>query len=222
VLRLCDLESMRGGRFNRRAGFPSRTRGCHDSRIDREWRSFDSLLESTGAVWNHWSHPIDEQQVTDSHRITAPANLEAVTTRQCRPPCLSFGVATILNRHADYASAVSQETPWGLLIRGLRDGTLGYRLVFRLRRSSPWPWLPARIRIWWAPEKIHRYSARCASLIPRSNSMSARTSLPTSTSPYVSMYLAMSHPAESQPSLEADGCEIAKVFVMRTRINRLF
>jgi len=44
--------------------------------------------------------------------------------------------------NADYARAVPPETGWGILIAGLHDGTLGYRLVGRFRRESPWPWLP--------------------------------------------------------------------------------
>jgi hypothetical protein len=61
-----------------------------------------------------------------------------------------IGSAEDLQRHrpqyyvlnADYARAVPADTSWGQLITGLRDGTLGYRLVFRLRRDPPWPWLP--------------------------------------------------------------------------------
>jgi hypothetical protein len=44
--------------------------------------------------------------------------------------------------NADYARAVPPETGWGILIAGLKDGMLGYRLVGRFRRGSPWPWLP--------------------------------------------------------------------------------
>jgi hypothetical protein len=44
--------------------------------------------------------------------------------------------------NADYARAVPPDTDWGRLIAGLHDGSLGYRLVFRYRRPSPWPWLP--------------------------------------------------------------------------------
>jgi hypothetical protein len=44
--------------------------------------------------------------------------------------------------NADYARAVPPDSDWGRLIAGLNDGSLGYRLVFRYRRSSPWPWLP--------------------------------------------------------------------------------
>jgi hypothetical protein len=43
--------------------------------------------------------------------------------------------------NADYSRAVPADSPWGQLIAGLQDGTLGYRLVGRFRRSSPWPWL---------------------------------------------------------------------------------
>jgi hypothetical protein len=44
--------------------------------------------------------------------------------------------------NADYALAVPPETSWGRLIGGLQQGTLGYRLVGRFRRDSPWSWLP--------------------------------------------------------------------------------
>jgi hypothetical protein len=44
--------------------------------------------------------------------------------------------------NADYARAVPPDTPWGQLGLGLQNGTLGYRLAFRFRRPSPWPWLP--------------------------------------------------------------------------------
>jgi hypothetical protein len=45
--------------------------------------------------------------------------------------------------NADYARAVPPETEWGRLIQALRDHSGGYRLAFRMRRGSPWPWLPA-------------------------------------------------------------------------------
>jgi hypothetical protein len=44
--------------------------------------------------------------------------------------------------NADYAREVRPWTSWGKLIGGVQDGALGYRLVRRFRRSSPWPWLP--------------------------------------------------------------------------------
>ena len=44
--------------------------------------------------------------------------------------------------NADYAREVPPWTSWGKLIGGLQDGALGYSLVGRFRRSSPWPWLP--------------------------------------------------------------------------------
>jgi hypothetical protein len=47
----------------------------------------------------------------------------------------------ILN--ADYARAVPPDTPVGQLVAGLQQQTLGYRMVFRYRAASPWPWLPA-------------------------------------------------------------------------------
>jgi hypothetical protein len=43
--------------------------------------------------------------------------------------------------NADYARAVPADSQWGQLIAGLQDSTLGYRLLARFRRSSPWPWL---------------------------------------------------------------------------------
>jgi hypothetical protein len=44
--------------------------------------------------------------------------------------------------NADYAREVPPWTSWGTLIDSVRSGALGYRLVGRFRRSSPWPWLP--------------------------------------------------------------------------------
>jgi hypothetical protein len=44
--------------------------------------------------------------------------------------------------NADYARAVPPDRAWGQLIAGLQQATLGYRLVGRFRRISPWPWLP--------------------------------------------------------------------------------
>ena len=50
----------------------------------------------------------------------------------------------ILN--ADYARSEPPETAIGQLIAGLRNGKLGYSLVFRYRQPSPWPWLPGAPR----------------------------------------------------------------------------
>jgi hypothetical protein len=44
--------------------------------------------------------------------------------------------------NADYAYNVRPSSSWGELIGGLQQGALGYRLVGRFRRRSPWPWLP--------------------------------------------------------------------------------
>jgi hypothetical protein len=48
--------------------------------------------------------------------------------------------------NADYARAEPPDTPIGRLIAGLQGGSVGYDLVFRYRRASPWPWLPAAHR----------------------------------------------------------------------------
>jgi hypothetical protein len=45
--------------------------------------------------------------------------------------------------NADYVRAAEPNTEWAGLISGLQHERLGYRLAFRYRRSSPWPWLPA-------------------------------------------------------------------------------
>jgi hypothetical protein len=45
--------------------------------------------------------------------------------------------------NADYVRAADPNTEWAWLISGLQHESLGYRLAFRYRRSSPWPWLPA-------------------------------------------------------------------------------
>jgi len=38
---------------------------------------------------------------------------------------------------------VPADDPWGQLIAGLEDGSLGYQRIARFRTPSPWPWLPA-------------------------------------------------------------------------------
>ena len=43
---------------------------------------------------------------------------------------------------ADYARAIAPHRPEAALVAGLHDGTLGYRLAYRRRTPSPWPWLP--------------------------------------------------------------------------------
>jgi hypothetical protein len=44
--------------------------------------------------------------------------------------------------NADYARAIPADSPGAELIAGLQHETLGYRLAFRWRTPSPWPWLP--------------------------------------------------------------------------------
>jgi hypothetical protein len=44
--------------------------------------------------------------------------------------------------NADYARALTTDRPDAAVLAGLRDGTLGYRLAYRHRTPSPWPWLP--------------------------------------------------------------------------------
>jgi hypothetical protein len=48
--------------------------------------------------------------------------------------------------NADYARAEPSDSSIGQLIAGLQDGRLGYRLAFRYRHPSPWPWLPGAPR----------------------------------------------------------------------------
>jgi PA14 domain/Dolichyl-phosphate-mannose-protein mannosyltransferase len=48
--------------------------------------------------------------------------------------------------NADYARAEPTDSPIGQLIAGLQGGRLGYRLAFRYRHPSPWPWLPGAPR----------------------------------------------------------------------------
>ena len=43
-------------------------------------------------------------------------------------------------------SRASRTREIGQLIAGLQSGRLGYRLVFRYRHPSPWPWLPGQPR----------------------------------------------------------------------------
>jgi hypothetical protein len=45
--------------------------------------------------------------------------------------------------NADYARAVPNDRPEAELVAGLQRQTLGYRLAFRYRAATPWPWLPA-------------------------------------------------------------------------------
>jgi 4-amino-4-deoxy-L-arabinose transferase-like glycosyltransferase len=45
--------------------------------------------------------------------------------------------------NADYARAIPAGTGLADVIHGLQQQTLGYRLAFRYRTPSPWPWLPA-------------------------------------------------------------------------------
>ena len=45
--------------------------------------------------------------------------------------------------NADYARAVPDNLPEAELVAGLQHQTLGYRLAFRYRAGTPWPWLPA-------------------------------------------------------------------------------
>jgi PA14 domain-containing protein/dolichyl-phosphate-mannose-protein mannosyltransferase len=44
--------------------------------------------------------------------------------------------------NADYARAVPAESQSGQLLAGLKNHSLGYRLVVRRRERAPWPWLP--------------------------------------------------------------------------------
>lgn len=44
--------------------------------------------------------------------------------------------------NADYARAIAPHRPEAALVAGLQQGTLGYRLAYRHRTPSPWPWLP--------------------------------------------------------------------------------
>ena len=44
--------------------------------------------------------------------------------------------------NADYSRAVPPDSYWGQLVSHLRDGSLGYRLVFRYRQEGPWSFLP--------------------------------------------------------------------------------
>jgi len=70
-------------------------------------------------------------------RIDGFGPMDVATTADLKEARPAFYVL-----NADYARAVPPDTDWGRLIAGLHDGSLGYRLVFRYRRPSPWPWLP--------------------------------------------------------------------------------
>jgi hypothetical protein len=48
--------------------------------------------------------------------------------------------------NADYARAASPDSPVGLLIAGLKEGSLGYEPAFQFRQPPPWPWLPGAHR----------------------------------------------------------------------------
>jgi hypothetical protein len=76
-----------------------------------------------------YSPRLDEYRHTDIHSIE--------DLRKERPAYY------VLN--ADYAKALSPgdpKAPARLLVEGLQEGTLGYRLVYRYRRQPPWRWLP--------------------------------------------------------------------------------
>jgi hypothetical protein len=44
--------------------------------------------------------------------------------------------------NADYARAVTPDSDAGQFMASLKDGRLGYDLVFHFRQPAPWPWLP--------------------------------------------------------------------------------
>jgi hypothetical protein len=91
--------------------------------------------------------------------VTAGDVVGYVFPQQYYPRLESFNTATISSAaelqqqqptyyvlNADYARAEPAESPIGQLIAGLQGGRLGYRLAFRYRHPSPWPWLPGAPR----------------------------------------------------------------------------
>jgi hypothetical protein len=100
-----------------------------DSRyeVDRWLRAHAAAGESVGLTGAQWILPNLEGFVSVDVRT-----IEEL--RRVRP--------TYFVINADYARAIRDDTYWGTINAGLRDGTLGYRLVLRYRRGSPWPWLP--------------------------------------------------------------------------------
>ena len=91
--------------------------------------------------------------------VTAGDVVGYVFPQQYYPRLESFNTATISSAeqlqqlqpayyvlNADYARAEPSESPIGQLIAGLQGGRLGYRLAFRYRHPSPWPWLPGAPR----------------------------------------------------------------------------
>jgi hypothetical protein len=91
--------------------------------------------------------------------VTAGDVVGYVFPQQYYPRLESFNTTTISSAaelqlqqpayyvlNADYARAEPADSPTGQLIAGLQGGRLGYRLAFRYRHPSPWPWLPGAPR----------------------------------------------------------------------------
>jgi len=91
--------------------------------------------------------------------VTAGDVVGYVFPQQYYPRLESFNTTTISSAaelqqqhpmyyvlNADYARAEPADSPIGQLIAGLQGGRLGYRLAFRYRHPSPWPWLPGAPR----------------------------------------------------------------------------
>jgi 4-amino-4-deoxy-L-arabinose transferase-like glycosyltransferase len=91
--------------------------------------------------------------------VTAGDVVGYVFPQQYYPRLESFNTTTISSAaelaqqhpmyyvlNADYARAEPADSPIGQLIAGLQGGRFGYRLAFRYRHPSPWPWLPGAPR----------------------------------------------------------------------------
>jgi hypothetical protein len=100
-----------------------------DSRyeVDRWLRAHASAGESVGLTGAQWILP----------NLNGFVRVDVRTIEELRRLRPTYFVV-----NADYARAIRDDTYWGTINLGLRDGTLGYRLVLRYRRGSPWPWLP--------------------------------------------------------------------------------
>ena len=132
------------------------SRGRH-----RGWR-----VAGIGGVFAYtflYAATIDALMLGDSRHVVerwmrthlSPADLIGVSgptelrPRLDRPGLEISTLAELVDAHpayyvlsADYARVAPLDSPAGQLIDGLERETLGYRLVFRFRRASPWPWLP--------------------------------------------------------------------------------
>jgi hypothetical protein len=69
------------------------------------------------------------------------ANVEITSVEQLQQERPAYYLLNV-----DYGRAEPADSAIGRMIGGLRDGTLGYRLMLRFREPRVWPWLPGAHR----------------------------------------------------------------------------